>query len=176
MTTNDDEVRRPFAIRLLVYIMLVASAGAAFLLNDWLWRTTREQLWPVWMPLVPAAIFTLFVVVYTIDRWLLVRRRHFPPLRAFFQIALAVVFLALLWPKQATRLRQERTDRPERASSIVVLLHHKDPMVRAAACELVGYRYQLELREDLEKLAAGDASSLVRASCSTAIERLRALP
>ena len=63
-------------LRIAVYVMLLGSAGTAFLLGDRLWAAARLGNLPIWAPLVPAMLFTVFVVVYTFDRWLLVRRRR----------------------------------------------------------------------------------------------------
>jgi hypothetical protein len=73
-----DVPRDRWAVRVLVYVMLVGSAGAAFLLGDRLLELVRIGTLPVWAPLVPAILFSAFVAVYTIDRALFVRRRNYP--------------------------------------------------------------------------------------------------
>ena len=172
--TEPHEATRAWVIRLIVYVMLVASALAAFLFDDWLWRTMREGHLPVWIPLVPPIMFTAFVMVYVIDRWLLVRRRNFPAIRAFFQVGIAVTFLALLWPKQATELRRERRHSRPTESSPQLLLTYKDPVVRAAGCELVLHRGDTALLAEIERLAQGDSSPQVRSACRSAAADLRA--
>jgi hypothetical protein len=164
-------VSRRWLVRVVLYIMLLASASVALLLHDYLWRSAREGHLPVWVPLVPVATFTLFVVVYVIDRWLLIHRRHYPPVRALFQVAITVAFLALLWPQQASELRRSRAD--SRDNRDQGLLAYSDPEVRAAACELAGYRGQLELLSRIEHLAEADRSAEVRAACQAAADRLR---
>ena len=163
-----------WVIRVVVYVMLLASAGAAFLLNEWLWQTARQGKLPLWAPLLPVGMFTAFVVVYLVDRWLLVRRRHYPPLRAFFQVAIAVAFLALLWPHQASELRRSRARTA--ATGITKLLGHSDPELRAAGCELAAYRGETDALARIETLAASDASNTVRETCALAARRLRGEP
>ncbi len=168
----QEDVNRRWAIRVVVYVMLLASAGATFLLNDWLWRTAREGRLPMWLPLLPVGTFTAFVVVYVIDRWMLVRRRRYPPVRAFFQVAITVAFLALLWPQQASQLMRGREPAPAPAGA-VHLLGYADPEVRAAGCELAGWRHEHELLGELEAMAHDDVSVEVRAACGAAAAKLR---
>jgi hypothetical protein len=175
---NDTTVAPPsrlgWMIRVSVYTMLVASAAVTFLLNNYLWRAARLGSLPVWAPLVPVATFTAFVIVYAVDRWLLIRRRHYPMMRAFFQVCFAVLFLTLLWPRQAAEL--ERAQHPQLADYAPgQLLAHGDDQVRAAACELVGLRGQLELRDVVGRMAQGDRAPLVRSLCAQATERLARL-
>jgi hypothetical protein len=160
-------------IRIAVYVMLVASAGTAFLIGDSLWAAARHGDVPLWAPLAPAVLFTLFVVVYTVDRWLLVTRRRYPLGRAFFQVAFALVFLSLLWPSQAASWREARTAQLEQGDYALRLLDHSDPSVRAAACELLGLRGQATAEERIHELAIGDEARLVRERCTAALEDMR---
>src|SRR5687767_6637799 len=93
--------RLGWAVRVGVYVMLVASAAFAFFLDEHLWQAVRLGELPVWAPFLPAVTFTAFVVIYAVDRALLVRRRGYPSARALFQVAAAVVFLTFLWSRQA---------------------------------------------------------------------------
>jgi hypothetical protein len=171
--TKDGKATRRWVVRLIVYIMLFASAGAAFLLNDWLWRTAREGRLPVWSPLVPVIMFTVFVVVYVIDRWLLITRRRYPQLRAFFQVGIAVAFLILLWQPQAEELRRGYEQPQTINIDTHELLLFANPEVRAAGCELAGYRGAHDLLVTMEALANDDASMQVRRVCRAAVEKLR---
>ena len=129
-------------LRIAVYALLVTSAGATFLLDERLWSAARLGSIPMWAPLIAPALFTVFVAVYTIDRWLLVRRRVSSIGRAALQVAFAIIFLSLLWPQQATQYRE--TVRVRRAEDYaVLLLRHHQADVRAAACELLGLRAQI---------------------------------
>jgi hypothetical protein len=163
------------AIRILLYAVLVVSAGASFLLGDRLWHAAQVGTLPRWAALAPACAFTLFVVIYTIDRLLLVTRRRYPTGRAFFQIAFAVLFLGLLWPTEVSRLQESRR-RATQPDAVLRLLGHRDDDVRAAACELLAWRGDTEAAPALEKLAAKDPSAEVRAACARAVAGLHAEP
>ncbi|MBI3178989.1 MAG: hypothetical protein HYZ27_04970 [Deltaproteobacteria bacterium] len=160
------------AVRIAVYVMLIASAGAVFALGDRLWAAARGGSLPMWAALLPPCMFTLFVVVYAVDRWLLVKRRGYPTGRAFFQVAFALLFVTLLWPQQAAELQATRLSEPDRA---LRLLRHGEPEVRASMCELLALRAQLSAHDDIARLAATDRSPVVRTACATALERLEAM-
>ncbi len=160
------------AVRIAVYVMLFSSAGAVFVLGDRLWAAARGGSLPTWAALLPPVTFTLFVVVYAADRWLLVKRRAYPTGRAFFQVAFAILFVSLLWPQQAAELQATRATEPDRA---LRLLRHSDPEVRASMCELLALRAQLNAHQEITRLAGGDKSPLVRNACAAALERLEAM-
>jgi len=171
---NDTPaVRLGWVIRVTVYVMLLLSAAVTFLFNDRLWQAVRSEALPAWVALAPVAAFTAFVVVYAIDRLLLLRRRHFPPGRAFFQVGLAVLFLTLLWPQQAAEFKRAQHD-PGAVELSPELLAHREATVRAAGCELAGLKAQVDLREQVARLAKDDGAPLVRAACELALERLNA--
>ncbi len=162
-------------LRIAIYVFLMASAGAAFLLGDWLRAAARLGDVPTWAPLVAPSIFTLFVVVYAVDRWLLVKRQRHSLGRAFFQVAFAIVFVSLLWlwPQQVPRGRGAAV-----TNDVIdfrsALLEDRNPNVRAAACELIGLRGQGEALERVTALAAHDNSEQVRGACAEAAIRLHA--
>lgn len=120
--------------------------------------------------MAPSA-FTAFVLIYGVDRWLLVRRRHFPPVRALFQFAVATAFLAFLWPDQLSQWRAASGDQ-QIADPVVTLLGHRDEQVRAAACELLGWREQRDASSIVQKHAQTDRSTFVRQACEKALNRL----
>ena len=158
-------------VRIAVYVMLVVSAGTTFLLGDRLWQAARSGTVPTWTALLPVCAFTLFVLVYAVDRLLLVRRRHYPTGRAFFQIVFALLFIGLLWPGQAHQLQEAR--RAHRADDRAArMLHHRDPDVRAFACEQLATR--ADLTDEIAALAAHDRVQEVRRVCTAALVRLRA--
>lgn len=161
------------AVRIGVYIMLVVSAGAAFWLGDRLWEAVRSGQMPIWVALIPPTSFTLFAMVYAVDRWLLVKRRGYSLARAFIQVVFALLFVGLLWPHQASEFRTTRRGQePDRA---VRLLRHADPDVRAAMCELLGLRAQVGARQHIAALSENDRSPDVRDACKSALNRLEAL-
>jgi hypothetical protein len=173
MTVQPTEAaphRLGWAVRVGVYVMLVVSALGAFLFDTELWQAARLGTLPVWGPLVPAAAFTAFVVIYSVDRWLLVRRRNYPLVRAFFQVTAAVVFLTFLWPRQMSELRAAREAVPPLAQPR--LLGHRDPQVRAMACELAGLKHDATFASRMDEMARRDGDAAVRAACAEAIRRL----
>jgi hypothetical protein len=159
-------------IRIVVYVMLVLSAGASFWFGDRLWQAARCGSLPTWAAFLPVSAFTVFVVVYAIDRLLLVRRRDYPAGRAFFQVVLALLFLSLLGPAEARRFRETRA--ADNAHVAVRLLHHADADVRALACEHLGLRADVAAIEAIEALAGRDESAAVRRACTASLERLQA--
>ncbi|MEE8410642.1 MAG: hypothetical protein V3T05_13655 [Myxococcota bacterium] len=160
-------------VRIVVYVMLVLSAGAAFWLGDRLWEAVRDGRMPIWVALIPPTTFTLFVLVYAVDRWLLVKRRGVPIARACLQVVFALLFVGLLWPHQASELRAtRRSQEPDRA---VRLLRHADPDVRAAMCELIALRAQVTARDRITAMADGDKSPDVRDACRRALSRLETI-
>jgi hypothetical protein len=159
-----------WAVRVGVYVMLLVSAAADFLLHDWLWQAAHEGRLPAWLALLPVGTFTAFVAIYSVDRWLLVTRRHFPIVRAFFQVGLAMAFLALLWRQQAPELRGE--PQPPSAAVTERLLANSDAEVRAAGCELAAWRGEIEAQPRVQELASRDPSARVRTACAAAAERL----
>jgi hypothetical protein len=116
----------------------LSAAAALFaepLLAD---AVERGAIDPAWM-FIPLACFAAFLAVYAIDRWVLVRRRSYPPGRAFFQIAFGVLFALLLLPSTFDDWRR----RDALAAPVGVearLLAHSDPAVRAVALEALGFR------------------------------------
>ncbi|MBN1962739.1 MAG: hypothetical protein JW841_17550 [Deltaproteobacteria bacterium] len=169
---KDSETTRRWVIRIIVYLMLFASAGAVFLLDNWMWQSVHAGLWPVWVPLIPMIMFTIFVVVYVIDRWLLVTRRRYPQLRAFFQVGIAVSFLAFLWQQQAKELRNDPMQVNQVNTIMQMMLNYTDPNIRSAACHLVGYLGLKELRGLVERLADEDVEPGVRKVCQQTVVKL----
>jgi hypothetical protein len=160
-------------VRVAVYAVLVVSAGTTFLLDDRLWQAARRGTLPTWVALLPVCAFTGFVVIYSVDRLLLVKRRNYPTGRAFFQIVFALLFIGLLWPEQASRFQEARrvAHGDDRA---IRLLKHRDPDVRAIACELLGLRADVDVVDAITEMAEKDRSADVRQACTVALERLRA--
>lgn len=161
------------ALRITVFALLLVSAAASFLLADKLWTTVRSGTLPIWAALIAPATFTVFVIVYGVDRWIQVVRHGFPFARAVFQVGLAIIFLALLWPQTAAELKETR-DARRGIDPVFRLLEHRDEDIRAAACELVGLRHQLDAFDVTTKLAERDKSPSVREACEKAASAIAA--
>ena len=157
-----------------LYIALLTSAAGSLLYTHGLWVAFGAGDLALWVPLVAPAAFTVFVIIYTVDRWLLVRRRDYPIVRAFVQVGVTLVFLTSLMQRQAVEYKAatEVQAAPEATSS---LLKHREARVRAAACELLAMRGELKQYANIELLALGDKSPVVQERCSKALETLRAV-
>lgn len=88
-------------IRVVLYVVLVLNAALAFMFSDQIALAAARGDAPPWAPAIAPAAFAFFVTIYAVDRVMCVRRRVMPFGRAFFQIALAVVVLTLLWDLSA---------------------------------------------------------------------------
>lgn len=172
-SSNHTAIGMRRFLRLVVYAMLFASAGAVFVLGDRLWAAARVGSLPIWAPLLPPLMFTVFLVLYATDRFLEVRRRQARFGRAFFAVAFGIVFLTLLWPGQATHFQEIKKAKVQ-VSEAATLLRHREASVRAAACELLSWRGELDAYGSVEALAREDSVPDVRRACEGALLRLRA--
>ena len=159
-------------VRLVLFAMLMLNAAAAFLFGDRIWQSWREGNIPDWVPLLLPGTFTAFVAVFTVDRWLMVRRHRYPLSRALFQVGFALVFLTLLLPQQASELKQLKATETGSRGPALELLSHSDASVRAAACGLLLGRYPPEVYVKVQELAHADTAPEVRTQCTQALARL----
>lgn len=157
-----------------LYIALLTSAAGSLFYTHGLWVAFGAGDLALWVPLIAPAAFTVFVLIYTVDRWLLVRRRDYPIVRAFVQVGVTLVFLTSLMQRQAVEYKAatEVQAAPEATGS---LLKHREARVRAAACELLSIRGELKQYPNIEMLALGDKSPVVQERCSKALDTLRAI-
>ena len=157
-----------------LYIALLTSAAGSLLYTPKLWLAFGAGDLALWVPLIAPAAFTVFVIIYTIDRWLLVRRRHYPLVRAFVQVGVTLVFLTSLMQRQALEYHEatEKQASPEAVSS---LLKHREARVRAVACELLAMKGELPQYAAIEALALRDKSPIVQERCANALQTLRAI-
>ncbi len=152
--------------------MLVMSAGTTFIYGTKLWTEAGVGNLPLWVAAIPTFCFIAFVGVYTFDRLFLVKKRAYSPVRALFQIALAIIFLTTLLPDQASNYRSAK-ERRLTLRPVSHLLEHKDPSVRAAACELLSWRAETKAIPQVLALTTQDNSSAVRQACEESLRRLR---
>ncbi len=172
MIEDNSSAHASKPLRLVVYAALVLSAGTSLLLGDRLWNSARQGDLPSWAPLFPSITFTIFVVIYAVDRWLLIKKHNYPPGRALFQVGFAIVFLTLLWPQQADEFRKSETVYSDRA---LRLLKHRDADVRALACEVLGLKGEPGVLPSLELAASSDRAPQVREACKKAASQLQAV-
>ena len=129
------------ALRLGLYIAMALSALITLVALPALQsRVHSGQLGPSWL-LVPAIAFGMALGIYLFDRIYLVRYRHYSSGRAMFQISFGLIFLFLLFPSRLAEYRQVIKERPAH-NSLMALMKHSDPRVRALAYELAAYRKQ----------------------------------
>lgn len=121
------------AVRIALFVVLATTVATAFATHGPLWERVRLGELPLWLPFIAPALFTVFVVVFSVDRYIQVRRGTYPVGRALFQLGLAVVFLAFLWPQQTRELWAAREGPPLRSPT--ELLQHPQASVRALACD-----------------------------------------
>jgi len=133
MAIETDAPRVTRGLRWLTYVLLAGSALAAIGLEPYLLRKVAAGRYPAYLSFAPVAVYGAFLLVYAVDRWLLVQRRRYPPGRAFFQIIFGVVFGLLLLPSTLHEWAEARTT--ERA-----LIRHPEPRVRQIYAEALGFR------------------------------------
>lgn len=123
-----------------VFLLTLLAAGAALFAEPRLAAAVeRGELGAGWR-FLPVGVFLAFLGAYAVDRWFLVRRRSYPPGRAFFQVVFGLLFALLLLPSTLEELRRRRPpDRPAR-TAVEPMLEHPDPAVRALAVEAIGFR------------------------------------
>jgi hypothetical protein len=157
-------------LRVLLYVALVCSAMTAFFgIEEIQAGVLQGTLKPEWR-LAPAAVFSVALALYAVDRVLLVRQRRYPSGRAFFQVAFGLALLTLLLPG-GLRDYQRGRQTAVAEDPVLQLMTHADPRVRALAAEVAGARSVGT--PYLKSLAAmlHDPQTLVRDAAREALER-----
>jgi len=160
-------------VRVLLSVALVVSALVSlFGYEEIQVRVMARQLAPMWR-LVPAAVFCIALIIYAIDRVLLVRAARFPSGKAFFQVALGLALLTFHLPGG---LRDYETGKIQALvrDDVVALMHHSDARVRALAAELAGRRENPAYTRDLTALLQ-DPSEDVRTAAQQALDRSKSV-
>jgi hypothetical protein len=120
-------------LRPLLFVLLAGSALAAIGLEPWLVRRVARGALPASALFAPVVVYAAFLLVYAVDRWLLVQRRRYPSGRAFFQVVVALFFGLLLLPSTLHEWAEARPPQPG-------LARHPEARVRAAWVEALGFR------------------------------------
>jgi hypothetical protein len=170
--TETQKTRKWLHIGL--YVALLTSAIGSLFYTRGLWEAFGAGDLSLWVPLVAPVAFTVFVIIYTIDRWLLVKRRQYPLVRAFVQVGVTLVFLTSLMQRQAVEYK-EATEIQASPEAVSELLEHREARVRAAGCELLALRGELPHYPSIEALALRDKSPVVQERCAKALGALRAM-
>lgn len=119
------------ALAIGLFVLLVTSAGIAF------WAQKNPGLAPVWLERSAPWVFLLFAVGFAAYRFALVAARRYSAFKAFFQVAVALMFFMLLLLPGTQAPVSGVAPAPVALSS---LLADADPKVRALAAEVSGYR------------------------------------
>ena len=150
-------------LRPALYALLTASALFTF----WAGGDIAGHGLPRWTQVVAPTLFAIFLVVFAVYRFALVRARKYPAANGLFQVGLGALIWVLLLP--STRLKIAPAGP---ADDVEALLSSPDARVRALAAEVAGYRaggsrYAAELIDRLD-----DADPRVRERAHASLLRL----
>ncbi|HUJ27411.1 MAG TPA: HEAT repeat domain-containing protein [Myxococcales bacterium] len=119
-------------LRPALYALLVASALFTF----WSGGEIAGRALPRWTQVVAPTLFAIFIVVFAIYRFALMRAKKYPAASGFFQIGLG----ALIWVLLLPGTRQKFAPAAGPVDQVPTLIQSPDPRVRAMAAEVAGYR------------------------------------
>jgi hypothetical protein len=122
---------------------------------------------PGWTQSVAPTLFGIFLAIFAVYRFALMRAKKYPAATGLFQVGLGALIWVLLLPSARQRLSP-----PSQVDELPALMASPDPRVRAIAVELAGYRgdgnrYAGEVIERLD-----DADAAVRERAHAALVRL----
>ena len=151
-------------LRPALYALLVLSALFTF----WSGGPVAGRTLPRWTQSVAPTIFAIFLAIFTVYRFALMRAKKYPAAMGLFQVGLGALIWVLLLP--STRHKIGPTSAP--ADEVPALMASPDPRVRALAVEVAGYRgdgarYAAEIIDRLD-----DADPAVRERAHAALVRL----
>jgi len=115
---------------------------------------------------VAPTLFAIFLAIFAVYRFALMRAKKYPVAIGLFQIGLGALIWVLLLP--STRLKIAP---PSAADEVPVLMASPDARVRALAVEVAGYRRDRRYVPDLIG-RLDDADAAVRAKAHVALVRL----
>lgn len=170
---SQADVVQASRLRGLLYVALVVSAAVALFGRDEIQaRVLAGSLVPEWR-FVPGAVFGGTLLLYAVDRVLLVQRGRFPYGKAFYQLAFGLVLLGMHF--QGALMDYRAGTEAHASAGLAALLQHEEPGVRAMAAELAGYRGGREHAGALVALLS-DGNAAVQAAAQGALERLAGRP
>jgi len=151
-------------LRPALYVLLVLSALFTF----WSGGPVAGRTLPRWTQSVAPTIFAIFLLIFTVYRFALMRAKKYPAATGLFQVGLGALIWVLLLPST----RQKIAPPSAVTDEVPALMASPDPRVRALAVEVAGYRadgsrYAPELIDRLE-----DADLAVRERAHAALVRL----
>jgi len=143
----------------VVFYLLLAVALVVALIGDRL-----SWLPPAWRAVAPAA-FGLFLVLFAVYRFVLIRAGRYPFGRAMYQVLMGVLFLVVLLSRTPVTPAQTADD-------LGALLDNGNPLVRRLACEVARYRPEgAKVLPQLRAHAADDVEP-VRNECAKSVQAL----
>jgi hypothetical protein len=150
-------------LRPALYALLVLSALFTF----WSGGPVAGRTLPPWTRSVAPTLFGIFLAIFAVYRFALMRARKYPAAMGLFQVGLGALIWVLLLPSTRQRIAP-----PSQADELPALMASPDPRVRAIAVEVAGYRGDggRYAREMIERL--GDADPAVRQRAHAALVRL----
>jgi len=151
-------------LRPALYALLVLSALFTF----WSGGAVAGRTLPPWTKSVAPTIFAIFLAIFTVYRFALMRAKKYPAATGLFQVGLGALIWVLLLPSTRQKIRPPSAPVDE----VPALMASPDPRVRALAVEVAGYRgdgahYAADMIERLE-----DAEPAVRQRAHAALVRL----
>jgi hypothetical protein len=151
-------------LRPALYALLVLSALFTF----WSGGPVAGRTLPRWTQSVAPTIFAIFLAIFTVYRFALMRAKKYPAAMGLFQVGLGALIWVLLLPSARQKIKPPSAPVDEVPS----LMASPDPRVRALAVEVAGYRgdgarYAAEMIDRLE-----DADPAVRERAHAALVRL----
>lgn len=150
-------------LRPTLYALLVLSALFTF----WSGGAVAGRTLPQWTQSVAPTLFAIFLAIFAVYRFALMRAKKYPAAMGLFQVGLGALIWVLLLPST----RHQFGPAAPAADDLPALMSSADPRVRAVAVELAGYRgrgrYAPEMIDRL-----GDADPLVRERAHAALVRL----
>lgn len=135
--TRPPAFVKPF--RYLLYLLLLGSAVATIAGVPTLEEAVREGRRPPAFIMIGPALLAVFVVLFAVYRFALVRAGRYHAGKAFVQVGFMLAVLALLLPGSVERYRAAGAGRA-RPVDLTRQLGSPDPEARAMAAELVRHR------------------------------------
>ncbi len=147
--------------RLVLYVMLLASAAVTLLGAPALEQAVREGRAPRAILVIAPALLAAFIALFALYRYALVRQGRYHAGKAFVQVGLMALVLTLAVPGPLDRWRAVRT---VRSVDLARHLQAQDPEARAMAAELARHRDRADALRYVPRRVAllDDASPEVR--------------